>query len=241
MAVSERWCMFIDAKLVGGTVARSQKDDFPTTMAPTANPRRCPGALPPGVFELDWAKKGTIILAFSTSGVPPSKFLKAKGAKKMLAMAIGCCHQTAEYTRHWPRQIDTDRRRMRDMSGIRMLAAESRDPYAILGLQPTASALDIRKAFRARARLLHPDVSNDPRSSDQFRELVRAVESIQQGAAFQPSRGDPRLDPPSGLTPDALAEWLISHNNIILFMRGTKQRPLCDASELAVSMLSFTA
>ena len=41
---------------------------------------------------------------------------------------------------------------------------------------------DVRKAFRSRARLLHPDVSDAPDSEELFLELVRAVEAIQSGA-----------------------------------------------------------
>jgi molecular chaperone DnaJ len=48
------------------------------------------------------------------------------------------------------------------------------DYYEVLGVPRDADAERIKKAFRARARSLHPDVSNDPGAPEKFRELTEA-------------------------------------------------------------------
>jgi len=115
------------------------------------------------------------------------------------------------------------------------------DPYAVLGLELGATAADIRTAFRARARVLHPDVSEDPESSQQFRALCAAVEAIQAGDVFAKISRGPQLKTPPGLSADEQVRWLAAQNKVLLFMRGTKQRPLCEASASAVSTLSWCA
>lgn len=122
-------------------------------------------------------------------------------------------------------------------SVVTMLA----DPYAVLGLDGSATAAQIRSAFRARARVLHPDVSNDPSSAALFQELVSAVEAIQAGAKFSKATSKPQVDTPPGLSPDQRVAYLVSRNKVILFMLGTKQQPLDAGSAMAVSTLSSVA
>jgi DnaJ-class molecular chaperone len=53
------------------------------------------------------------------------------------------------------------------------------DPYSILGVPRTASASDIKKAFRKKAKLLHPDQNiNDPKAKERFAELNNAHELL---------------------------------------------------------------
>ncbi len=51
---------------------------------------------------------------------------------------------------------------------------ESYDPRELLGVSSSASADDIRKAFRRKAKLAHPDVSQDPDAEEQFKRLTAA-------------------------------------------------------------------
>ena len=51
------------------------------------------------------------------------------------------------------------------------------DPYKILGVQKNATAAEIKRAYRQKAKLLHPDVSN-AETTEQFRNLVKAYETL---------------------------------------------------------------
>lgn len=53
-----------------------------------------------------------------------------------------------------------------------------RDYYAILGVEPTASADDIRKAYRRLARRYHPDVSKEDDAEERFKEVSEAYQTL---------------------------------------------------------------
>ncbi|HYZ29891.1 MAG TPA: molecular chaperone DnaJ [Thermoleophilaceae bacterium] len=54
-----------------------------------------------------------------------------------------------------------------------------RDAYEILGVERGATERDIKKAFRLRARELHPDVNHDdPDAEEKFKELAEAQEVL---------------------------------------------------------------
>lgn len=54
-----------------------------------------------------------------------------------------------------------------------------RDPYQVLGVARTASEADIKKAYRRRAKDLHPDRNReDPKAQDRFAELNSAYEIV---------------------------------------------------------------
>ena len=53
-------------------------------------------------------------------------------------------------------------------------ATVTRDYYEILGVERDADGETIKRAFRARARALHPDVSDDPDAAEKFGELSEA-------------------------------------------------------------------
>lgn len=53
-----------------------------------------------------------------------------------------------------------------------------RDYYAILGVEPGASADDIRKAYRRLARRYHPDVSKEEGAEDRFKEVSEAYGTL---------------------------------------------------------------
>ena len=47
----------------------------------------------------------------------------------------------------------------------------AKDLYEVLGVSREATEDEIKKAFRRRARELHPDVNKAPDAEDQFKEL----------------------------------------------------------------------
>jgi molecular chaperone DnaJ len=54
-----------------------------------------------------------------------------------------------------------------------------RDPYEVLGVRRDASEQEIKKAFRALARELHPDVNaHDPDAEEKFKEAAEANEIL---------------------------------------------------------------
>src|ERR1700744_4615329 len=55
------------------------------------------------------------------------------------------------------------------------MATQTRDYYGTLGVKKTATADDIRKAFRKLARKYHPDVNpGDKKAEEKFKEISEA-------------------------------------------------------------------
>jgi len=61
------------------------------------------------------------------------------------------------------------------------MATQSKDYYGILGVKKSASADDIRKAFRKLARKYHPDVNpNDKKAEEKFKEISEANDVLSE-------------------------------------------------------------
>src|SRR5437868_10276608 len=58
------------------------------------------------------------------------------------------------------------------------MAQAERDYYELLGVARDADEAEIKKAFRALARELHPDVSEADDADERFREVVEAYEVL---------------------------------------------------------------
>ncbi|NUR06208.1 MAG: DnaJ domain-containing protein, partial [Nocardioidaceae bacterium] len=54
----------------------------------------------------------------------------------------------------------------------------ARDFYEVLGLSRDADQSEIQRAYRKRARTLHPDVNKDPRAEEEFKELSEAYDVL---------------------------------------------------------------
>ena len=50
--------------------------------------------------------------------------------------------------------------------------------YKILGVRHNATAAEIKRAYRQKAKLLHPDASQNDATAEQFRKLVKAYEIL---------------------------------------------------------------
>ena len=53
-----------------------------------------------------------------------------------------------------------------------VLEIQAKDYYKILGISKKATEKEVKKAFREKARLLHPDRNQSPDAEQQFRELA---------------------------------------------------------------------
>jgi molecular chaperone DnaJ len=58
------------------------------------------------------------------------------------------------------------------------MATTERDYYEVLGVPRSAGEADIKRAFRALAREVHPDVSESPDAEQRFKEVVEAYEVL---------------------------------------------------------------
>lgn len=58
------------------------------------------------------------------------------------------------------------------------MATTERDYYEVLGIPRDAAEGEIKRAFRSRARELHPDVSDAPETDQRFREVAEAYEVL---------------------------------------------------------------
>lgn len=86
-----------------------------------------------------------------------------------------------------------------------------RDPYDVLGVARTASAAEIKKAFRRLAKKLHPDQNaSDPKAKERFAEINGAYEIVgdaEKRAQFDRGEigpdGKPRFQGFEGFDPGA--------------------------------------
>ena len=82
---------------------------------------------------------------------------------------------------------DAARPRLRGMDAVARAVASGDDLYALLGVEPDASADDIRHAYRTLARRHHPDMIPGVDRPDGFRRVAAAYEILgdeQERAAY---------------------------------------------------------
>jgi DnaJ-class molecular chaperone len=95
-----------------------------------------------------------------------------------------CSRKWIRHARHWvvglekQTTFDCGRRYASNPS------SDSRDHYQVLGLQSSASAQDIKKAFYSKSKQFHPDaIGSKEESSDEFLRVNEAYQTL----------GDPKL------------------------------------------------
>src|SRR5919198_2808875 len=78
----------------------------------------------------------------------------------------------------------------------------TRDPYRILGVEPTASAEELHDAYRRLVKLHHPDRNGgSAEATRRFQEIQSAYEEIGRLRAARPAATQPR--PPADDSVDA--------------------------------------
>ena len=88
-----------------------------------------------------------------------------------------------------------------------MVSAEKRDYYEMLGVQRSATAEDLKRAYRSLAIKLHPDKNPDNQEAEEeFKRVSEAYAVLSDAdkrrrydqfghAAFDPARGGQAFDP----------------------------------------------
>lgn len=79
--------------------------------------------------------------------------------------------------------------------------------YAILGVAPNATLAEIKKAYRLKAKLLHPDVNKAPDAQEQFillNEAYEYLESLKTGRLYSDSR---KIYRKKRTTPSSYTDW----------------------------------
>merc|ERR1711953_932210 len=89
------------------------------------------------------------------------------------------CHKTPNYTLSTEMKINFDYVFfLFFVADLFLPSIEAKDYYKILAVPKSATEKQIKKAFREKARLLHPDKNDSPNAEQQFRELAEGKSDL---------------------------------------------------------------
>jgi DnaJ family protein C protein 7 len=105
-------------------------------------------------------------------------------ARKTKANATGLSGKWEDAVNEWKAIHDLDPEDRTVIKEIRkaeleVKKAQRKDYYKIMGLEKTADANDIKRAYRKMAVKLHPDKNpGDPQAEDKFKDMQEAYETL---------------------------------------------------------------
>ncbi|KAM5369266.1 hypothetical protein ACJZ2D_009087 [Fusarium nematophilum] len=123
-------------------------------------------------------------------------------ARKTKANALGAAERWEDAVNEWKsiQELDPeDRNVQREIrkAELELKKAQRKDYYKIVGVEKTATADEIKRAYRKMAVKLHPDKNpGDPHAEEKFKDLQEAYETLsdpQKRARYD--NGDDLLDP----------------------------------------------
>eukprot|EP00958_Prasinococcus_capsulatus_P022961 scaffold3315_cov353-Prasinococcus_capsulatus_cf.AAC.6 len=123
----------------------------------------------------------------AVAALPPQAGACTSGAARGLAsskLALRGRHLQAPHrptqSRAWRTERGGSAPRLVVRARRREQMEDSKSPYEVLGVAPTAGARDIKRAYRQKVKSVHPDVARDssPETIASFLELQRAYEVL---------------------------------------------------------------
>ncbi|KAJ4268756.1 hypothetical protein NW762_002824 [Fusarium torreyae] len=123
-------------------------------------------------------------------------------ARKTKANALGGAERWEDAVKEWKAIAELepeDRNIMREIrkAELELKKSQRKDYYKMLGVEKTATDVEIKKAYRKMAVKLHPDKNpGDPHAEEKFKDMQEAYETLidpQKRAAYD--NGDDLLDP----------------------------------------------
>src|SRR4249919_1511945 len=128
-----------------------------------------------------WCTSGRSFLAATCGTSPSSDRRTGSGRDRSVRSASSdrCAWTTRRrFARCAPRHSSSPGSSRTCTRTAEPVATTERDYYDVLGVRRDAGDAEIKRAFRALARELHPDVSDTPQADERFREVAEAYEVL---------------------------------------------------------------
>jgi hypothetical protein len=87
------------------------------------------------------------------------------------------------------------------MAGPIAFRPDAAEPLRVLGVPPTASATDVRRAFRTLVRDLHPDTNPAAKPGAKLSSIVAAYDSLERLGVLERPTDASKAPPPDWAVP----------------------------------------
>ncbi len=85
------------------------------------------------------------------------------------------------------------------------------DHYEVLGVRPDATPDELRRAYRERARVLHPDAAGDAEAMRRLNDAWRVLRDVRSRSLYDQALGTGRPDGAEDTAPDDHRAGLTRH------------------------------